>query len=283
MHAIETWKHRDPSRRRDVAQFADTLHPLWLLNRSYLFEEEARAAVLESCGTMIDVAWSPDKRLGWAHSGREDAPGGGGGTYRICPFRTSPLEIFPQARGAGPKTNDSRAFGLAALVETFDEAPEIPSSLLQIHQAYADAQPSAGSATPSLQGAETFVAHVFARAWRDLSPSGREAVQQLATSIDLRRCPALYTYLQIRPAIHRDAAAKPAPSEMVDIVHVIALPYVDAFSTDKRIVDYLRRSKVGPRDFRGDRVRRMKPFRLLALALEWLEHTASASTTRGSN
>ncbi len=275
MHAIETWKHRDQGHRKEVAQFADTMQPLWLLNRNYLFEEEARAAISECCDATVDIVWLPEDPLGWIPPG--DEHGSDQGTYRFCPFRASPLEIFSQARGSTPKDRSYGALGMASLVETFDDAPDIPSALLQIHQAYAESQPSARSETPLLKGGEDFAKYVFDRAWRDLSPNGREAVQQLAASIDLRGCPALYTYLHIRPAIHKDAAARPAPSEMPDIVHVVAFPYVDAFSTDKRIVDYLRRSKVTSQDFRQDRIREMKPFRLLTLAVDWLEQTVCGS------
>lgn len=256
-----------------MAAFADTIRPLWLLNRNYLFEEEARAAIWEWCGTTVESVWSPEDRLGWSSGGVS-----GQGTYRFCPFRKSPLEAFRQARVSPPlDESSSRPFGLRALIETFDEAPEIPSALLQLHQAYAESQPASRAATPLFSGGESFVRYLFQNVCRNFGSGAREAVQQLARSLDLRTCPALYTYLQIRAAIHRDTAAGPAPSEMVDVVHVAALPYVDAFSTDKRIVDYIRRSKVGFDIFRSDRVRAMKPFRLLEPALEWLEQASKGS------
>src|SRR5260370_29690329 len=100
---------------------------------------------------------------------------------------------------------------------------------------------------------------------------GAQFMCGLPKVVEMRRCPALYTYVKVRQAIHKDAASHPDASEMEDVAHLAALPYVDAFSTDKRIADYIRMAGIVPDAFPACRVRSMRVFRLLAPAIDLLE------------
>jgi hypothetical protein len=264
-HVLENWKYRGSVGRSSLADYADSLKPWWILNRDYLFQEEARAAGYVRLGLPIRVSWTPSDE-GQRMSGVGEANG------CFCPFRRSLHEVFPQARydTAHPSTGASLNF--AGMVNAMDKIPEIPSGLLKLDEAYASSQPDSRSKRVPLASHKQFVSYVFYEAFADVSDQAAQLFSRLgATLDDLRCCPAVDTYLRVRRAIHADAKARPDASEMEDVVHLVALPYVDAFSTDKRIADYIRRAKLFPSPYAPERVRGMSVFRHLTSALDWLE------------
>jgi hypothetical protein len=78
-------------------------------------------------------------------------------------------------------------------------------------------------------------------------------------------------YLRIKDEINKDKAPKPYPSEMVDLMHVSAIPYVDAFSTDKRIWDYVSTCKIHKQIFPEGYTRLARSFKSLADILSFIE------------
>ena len=220
-HALETWKYQEMSSRVEVSHIADELRPVWLLNRDYLFLEEARNAILEAQGITIEICWHPEEAPALARASTIRLEGKG--NHRFCPFRSSPLEAFLQS------ANDKQAtmpagFGMSRLIEAFDQMPEIPSALLDLHQSYADQQPYTRALGEPLEGTEPFIRFIFECAMCSLFGASDVRLSGATLSTLVRRCPSLFTYVRLRESIHRDRSTNPDASEMVDLMHVTALP-----------------------------------------------------------
>lgn len=264
-HVLETWKYRGIAGRTNVAEYADSLKPWWILNRDFLFQEEARAVGYARLGFPIRVSWTPN-------DGGQPTSGVGEANGCFCPFRRSLHEVFPQARLDAVYPSTAASLNFAGMVNAIDKIPEIPSWLLRLDDSYASSQPYLRSKPVSLAAHKQFVSYVFYEAFADISDQAAQLFSRLgATLDDLGCCPALDTYLKVRRAIHADAKTQPDASEMEDVIHLVALPYVDAFSTDKRIADYIRRAKLFPPLYEPQRVKGMNVFRNLVSALDWLE------------
>lgn len=61
---------------------------------------------------------------------------------------------------------------------------------------------------------------------------------------------------------------------MADATHLSALPYVDLFSADKRIGDFIRRAKLAPDVFPSGAVRQMETCRTLAISFNRIKSNA---------
>lgn len=111
MHIIETWKYANRTERWKVALFADSLYPVWIINRNFLFREEIRAALWEYLGVSAMPYWPSqrdDEELGSALVKYRD----GSKQYRFCPFRRSIMETF-QKKSRDEQTKDFREIGLS--------------------------------------------------------------------------------------------------------------------------------------------------------------------------
>jgi hypothetical protein len=264
VHAIETWKYRGAAGRRAVAATVDALNPVWLLNRDYLFQEEARTVSYQHLGFSVPISWSP------VPLGQQVATvGERNGSF--CPYRSSVLQSFSQSRRAGSDESPNSSLSFADVLDTMDQESTIAPMLEKLAVGYAQSQPSSRSTRAPISGLDNFVSYVFYEAFADMSDDAAQFMSRLAKVVEMSRCPALYTYVKVRQSIHKDALSHPDASEMEDVAHLVALPYVDAFSTDKRIADYIRRAGIVPDAFPAGRVRSMRVFRLLAPAIDWLE------------
>jgi hypothetical protein len=258
-HCIETWKYKDLGGRQAVAQYADSLAPWWCLTRQQLFLEEARRIIAAYLGNPVLQCWTPPDSDSLSELDSSERP--------FSPFRRSVAETF------------HRTSSLVSSVPTFtdmlgvlDEESQISTTLVMLHDTHPEVQARRDSIIST--EATQMIGYIFSKEASTLGISGNQ-LAELLNNLKTSQVPALDVYVRLREMIHKDIRTKPSPSEFVDIVHAVALPYVDVFSTDKRIWDYIRRVKVSPEKYPVGSVRQMRSFRLLGDALDWLESTTS--------
>jgi hypothetical protein len=273
MHIIETWKYANRTERWKVALFADSLYPVWIINRNFLFREEIRAALWEYLGVSAMPYWPSqrdDEELGSALVKYRD----GSKQYRFCPFRRSIMETFQKNREMNKQRTSGKSDfpkGFADMLEAIENNPKIPSMLGEIHQAYPEFITSwRDRAKGPLPGKIDFLRYLASEAYATPALTS-EILDDFLRWLDTEKCPSLYCYLRVKDEINKDKLSIPYPSEMVDIIHITALPYCDAFSTDKRIWDYIRRCRIEKKFFERGRTRTMCAFKLLTDAIEWIE------------
>lgn len=271
MHAIETWKYADPKAKLNLAAYADSLSPIWLLFRSALFREEMlRAFYLfrgEGVVTLID-ATRQHVNVSYPSSV---------GKHRVfTPFRKSVFEtLSPNSVVSDPK---SYANSFAQILTFFDEDPLIVTNVKDLHNCYPDwSVDSKTKIAADLPGKAKWLFGI-ARSALGLLKIEYDEIVSFVRDLDVAICPSICVYLRIKDAINRDKAPTPHPSEMVDIVHVSAIPYCDAFSTDKRIWDYVRRCKITKQLFPDGYARSAFPFKSLAGAMSFIGETHLAAT-----
>ena len=258
-HCIETWKYKDLGGRRAVAQYADSLRPWWCLTRQQLFLEEARLVIKAYLGQRVVHRWDLPISRGVTKSDCSERP--------FRPFRISVAETFHRTSSAIESSTSS----FTDMLDILDEESHISTAVVMIHDTHPDVQ-ARRTSMPSANASQ-MVTYIFGEEARKLGISA-EQLTQFLSNFENHQTPALDVYVRLREMIHKDTSTKPSPSEFVDIVHAVVLPYVDAFSTDKRIWDYIRRARLSAAAYPPGCVRRMRAFRLLADAIDWLESTA---------
>lgn len=274
MHVIETWKYADRTERRKVALFADSLFPRWIINRDYLFREEIRAALWEYLGKPVIYYWPSqrdDEEFGsdlveFRNSSKQ---------YRFCPFRKSIIEAISEELCKMNRQRTSEDSDLPRsftdMLEAFENDPEIPSMLAEIHQAYPEFVTLWRDRVKGLlPGKAKFLRYLASEACATPALTS-EILDDFLSWLNIKKCPSLYCYLRIKDEINKDRLSTLYPSEMVDIIHITAFPYCDAFSTDKRIWDYIRRCGIKKIFFEMERTRKMCAFKTLPDAIEWIE------------
>jgi len=273
MHVIETWKYANRIERRKVAVFADSLSPLWIINRDYLFMEEIITALWEYLGVPVVCYWPYQgddevlkSELVECHDGSKQ--------YRFCPFRRSIIEtaqVYREMDKQKTSENSDLPKSFTDMLEAFENDPKIPSMLAEIHQAYPEFTTSwRGRAKGPLPGKIDFLRYLVSEAYATPTLTN-EILEDFLKWLDIKKCPSLYCYLRIKDEINKDKLSTPFPSEMVDIIHITALPYCDAFSTDKRIWDYIRRCGIEKNLFEMERTRKMCAFKTLPDAIKWVD------------
>ena len=157
------------------------------------------------------------------------------------------------------------------MLEMIENNPDIPSMLVEIHQSYPEFTTCwRGRAKGLLPGKIDFLRYLASEAYA-IPALTREVLDDFLRWLDIKKCPSLYCYLRIKDEINKDKLSTSFASEMVDIIHITALPYCDAFSTDKRIWDYIRRCGIEKNIFEMKRTRKMCAFKTLSDAIEWIE------------
>jgi hypothetical protein len=272
IHVIETWKHKKYDARWKLARYADSLLPLWIANRSSLFNEEIISALCEYVGIPVIRNWCNHDNTN-DFSGFVEEPVGI--SYVFSPIKKSILSA-----GLDPKT----ALGIntthtAESIKSFSDMllciernPIIPEMLLKLHESYPELMSSVKNRYNKFnEKKEDNVDHLISRAVAQFSLN-EEELRNFKNWLDLRRCPSLYCYLSVKTDITKDRLSISHPSEMVDLIHIISLPYCDVFSTDKRIHDYIRRSKIHNDLFETGSIRKMVAFKSLLATLDWIEN-----------
>jgi hypothetical protein len=260
MHVIETWKYADTKAKQNLAVYADSLAPIWLLFRSALFYEEIlRAFYLfrgEEVVTLIDADYQQV----------DDSYPPSVGKHRIfSPFRKSALETLSPTSVASDPESYNNSF--AQLLTVFEEDPRIVKIVTKVHDSYPDWSILVKTKiVGEIPGKSKWLLGIVQSALGLLSVE-KAKVEDFVHSLDIKTCPAICVYLRIKDAINKDNAPTPYPSEMVDIVHVSTIPYCDAFSTDKRIWDYIRRCKINKQMFPKGYARLATAFKSLAGAM----------------
>jgi hypothetical protein len=237
LHVIENWKYADIKAKENLAAYADSLSPIWLLSRSALFREEILRAFHLFCGEEVVTRLDADcQQVGELYPPSVVR-------HRIfTPFRKSALETLSPTSVVSDQNSYKNSF--IQMLTFCEENPRIVKMGTEIHDCYPDwSTHFKTKVAGELPGKFEWLLGTAQSALGTLSLEDVK-VEDFVHTLDVRTCPAICVYMRIKDAINKDKAPTPHPSEMVDIVHVSALPYSDAFSTDKRIWDYIRRSKI---------------------------------------
>ena len=259
-HILETWKYGNASGRDRVARLADSLRPSWILFRPELFQAEIAASFLKFVGHQVATEWLPSSVSGYFKTEAANPR-----QHIFVPFRPSSFEShFPRADSLTAPKQSFRAY-----LTVLEEEHATASALVQLHETYSAQSPEWKTTLSAPGDQAALIQSYFDLAWTGV-PIPAAVRSQFLESADRRACPALSVYFEIRQAILKDRTAHSAPSEMVDVAHVVALPYCDAFSTDKRIWDYLRRCRISREMFSESQVGKMTPFKKLGHALTWI-------------
>lgn len=242
-HILEIWKYADESRNLALAEYADSLCPVWIFDRSYLFQEEVRLAFFKSQG----------------HPIKEN---------QLIPFRNSPLEVFGKGK-------DIHGYGFKSFLQLLYSDNDLSKWLQmasKLHGEYPEwTNMTKENVSRDLPGKDRYLTSLTKKALKGIEDSDEE-ISNFAKKLTEEVCPSIFLYLSVKDAINRDKLLIPHESEMVDMVHLAALPYVDAFSTDKRIADLVRRTKLNKLS-NGWRNRENVIFKSLSNALDYIEQT----------
>jgi len=272
-HLFETWRGNDVGSRRKLANVADSLKPIWVLSRGYLHAEEARAALWQYLGVPTERYW-PESRAQLTGGGLVTLSDGTK-RYRISVFRHSIADTFKR-NGDRMRTgrDELGAADFARMLELLEQLPDVPNALKALsEEAYPDATVRFRQEySKDLPGMDLYVSWVLDRACEGIALDPLVRVDFLKT-LDLHTCPSMYSMIHVKNQINREKIAKVDASEMADVVHVSALPYVDLFSADKRICDFIRRAKLGHGVFHRHHVRQMETCRTLAIAVKRIDET----------
>jgi hypothetical protein len=198
--------------------------------------------------------------------------------YRFCPFRRSIIEtsqVYRKIDKQELSQNSNLPKSFIDMLEAIENNPKIPSMLLGIHQAYPEFTTYWRSKVKGLLPGKIdflryLVSEVVSKTYA-ISTLTNEILEDFLKWLDIKKCPSFYCYLRIKDEINKDKLSKPLPSEMVDLIHITALPYYDAFSTDKRMWDYIRRCGIKKNLFETGYTREMRAFKTLPDAIKWLE------------
>jgi len=257
MHVVETWKYADTQAKQNLAAYADSISPIWLLFRSALFREEMLRAFFlfrgEKVATLIEESHTKVCAC---------YPLSVGNHKTFSPFRKSVMETLSPSSTV--RLSEAYDNSFAQMLTLFEKDPRIVKMVAEVHDCYPDWSMDVKlKIIRELPGKSKWLLENARSALRDLDIKDA-TIEQFVKSLDITTCPSIYVYLRIKDAITKDKAPKPYPSEMVDIVHVSAIPYVDAFSTDKRIWDYVRRCKIYKQIFPEGYTRLARAFKSLA-------------------
>lgn len=263
MHVVETWKYADTQAKQNLAAYADSISPVWLLFRSALFREEMLRAFILFRGENVAI------RIEESHMKVSGCyPLSVGNHKTFSPFRKSVMETLSPSSTIRLSEASDNSF--AQLLTLFDKDPRIVKMFVEVHDCYPDWSMEVKSKfIGELPGKSKWLFEIARSALRGLNIK-EATIEQFVKSLDITTCPSIYVYLRIKDAINKDKAPKPYPSEMVDVMHVCALPYVDAFSTDKRIWDYIRRCNIHKQTFPEGYTRLVRAFKSLADIMSYI-------------
>jgi len=257
MHVVETWKYADNKAKQYLAAYADSLSPIWLLSRSTLFREEILRAFHLFLGEEVVTCVAADSQE------VDDIYPPSVERHRIfLPFRKSALETLSPTSVVSDRNLYNNSF--MQMLTFFEENPRIVKMVTDIHDCYPDwSTHFKTKVSGDLPGKTKWLLRTVQSALGTLNIENVK-IENFVHMLDIRTCPAICVYLRIKDAINKDKAPIPHPSEMVDIAHASAIPYADAFSTDKRIWDYIRRTKINMHVFPEGYVRLSNTFKSLA-------------------
>jgi len=271
MHVIETWKYADRTGRRRVSHYADSLLPLWILSRDSLFKEEIKSALWKYLETKTTYNWPSreDENLITGLVKYND------GSYQFSPFRNSIIETIGEKSYLIKNNKNSEISNLpnnfTEMLEAIENNPKIGTMLVEIHQEYPEfVKFWRERAKKLLPGKSDLLRYLVSTCYEDLIIPN-EIIDDFLRKFDMKNFPSLYCYLRIKDEINKDKLSTSYSSEMVDIFHITALPYCDAFSTDKRIWDYIRRCGLKQILFENGSTRKMHAFKLLPDAINFIE------------
>lgn len=242
MHVVETWKYADNKAKLNLATFADSLSPIWILFRSALFREEILRAFCVFRGEEVATSFDVE-----SHQVDRSYPLSVERHRIFSPFRKSVLETLSPTSVLG----DIELYGnsFTKMLKIIEEDHRIVRLISDFHDSYPVwSKHVKTKINIELPGKAKWLLGILQSALGSIKFERSEA-EDFVSGLDITTCPAICAYLRVKDVINKDKTPKPHPSEMVDIVHAVAIPYCDAFSTDKRIWDYVRRSKISRQMF----------------------------------
>jgi|GEM_PF-5508659 len=242
MHVVETWKYVDNKAKLNLAAYADSLSPIQLLFRSALFREEMLRAFYVFRGEEVETLFVAEH-----HQVDRSYPLSVEKHRIFSPFRKSVMEILSPTSVVNQIESCRNSF--TQMLTFIEEDHRIVRLVSDVHDSYPDWSIHVKTKiNGELPGKTKWLLGIVRSALGNINLE-RDEAEDFVHGLEITTCPAICVYLRIKDAINKDKTPTPHPSEMVDIAHAVAIPYCDAFSTDKRIWDYVRRCKISSQMF----------------------------------
>lgn len=259
MHIIETYKYFDIVEQQKVAELADSLTPIWILKRDYLFTEEICSTFFQWIGIKVERLFDIDRQLSFNFGLIKNDSGDM--VYLFSPYRKTAFATFGNYTSDLDKAETPQTY--SQILNYLHSNSQIPNMLLQIHDSYPDSISYwRNKIAKTLPGKDNFIKYVISKSLEKYNISAK-VIDDYFEWLDIKLCPSLYCYFKVKDEINKDKKSVSHPSEMVDIMHLTALPYCDAFSTDKRIWDYIRRTTLFKNNFQDELTKSMIAYKLL--------------------